>query len=227
MKTYHKIQTVFKRDMDAPGKKKPLLYGQWTRPEFELLQNCLWDCYEKVDGTNIRVMWNHVWGPPVKFDEFMRIDLDLEFRGKTDKAQTPPFLLKKLDELFHKDKFREMFDDTPVCLYGEGYGLKIQKGGGYIPDGVGFILFDVRIGRWWLQREDVEQIADNFNIPIVPLVGLCPLTTAIEMCEYGFDSRLRDAPPEGIVAKPHVELFDRKGERIITKLKLEDFKERS
>ena len=33
MKEYHKIQTVFKRDMENEGKS--LLVGQWTMPEFE------------------------------------------------------------------------------------------------------------------------------------------------------------------------------------------------
>ena len=32
-------------------------------------------------------------------------------------------------------------------------GMKIQKGGGrYIKDEVSFILFDVKIDKWWLRR---------------------------------------------------------------------------
>ena len=34
-------------------------------------------------------------------------------------------------------------------------GMKIQKGGGrYIKDEVSFILFDVKIDKWWLRRPD-------------------------------------------------------------------------
>ena len=230
MKKYHKIQTVYKRDMDVPGRKKPIIEGKWTRPEFFYLKDVMWDCYEKVDGTNIRIKWDYQYGPPVQFDEHMMVKLDLEFAGKQAKSQMPPQLLRKLGEIFNRDMMKKTFDTTPVCMYGEGYGKGIQKNGsgkdGYIFDDVGFILFDIRIGRWWLLRDDLEKIAESFNIPIVPLVKTCTLIKAIDMVKYGFTSHLRLAPPEGLVAKPTFELFDRKGERIITKLKLEDFKGR-
>lgn len=54
MKEYHKIQTCFKRD----EKTKRIIEGDWTLPEFEYLKDCQWVFTEKVDGTNIRVMWN-------------------------------------------------------------------------------------------------------------------------------------------------------------------------
>ena len=54
MNEYHKIQTVFKRDMQKNG--KTLLEGHWTLPEFEYLSVNIWSWSEKVDGTNIRVM---------------------------------------------------------------------------------------------------------------------------------------------------------------------------
>lgn len=37
-------------------------------------------------------------------------------------------------------------EPVPVTVFGEGYGVKIQKGGNYISDDVNFILFDVRFG---------------------------------------------------------------------------------
>ena len=40
MNEYHKIQTVFKRDMQKNG--KTLLEGQWTLPEFEFLAGNTW-----------------------------------------------------------------------------------------------------------------------------------------------------------------------------------------
>lgn len=47
MNEYHKIQTLFKRDMTT--KKKSLIEGQWTLPEFEYLANNRWIFTEKVD----------------------------------------------------------------------------------------------------------------------------------------------------------------------------------
>jgi len=217
MNTYHKINTVYKRDMDSP--RHPLIVGDWARPEFELLQFIEWTYTEKVDGTNIRVMYNCVTNPLLD-----TIIVPLEFRGKTDKAEIQKNLMLRLPEILTVDKLRSVFDEaTNVCLYGEGYGPKIQKGGGDYRKDAGFILFDIKIGRWWLQRSDVEKIGKTLEIPVVPIIGKGTLKKAIDLCIYGYTSRLRPTAPEGLVLKPAVELFNRKGERIITKLKLKDF----
>ena len=83
MKEYHKIQTVFKRDMENKG--KTLLIGQWTLPEFEYLAGNQWVYTEKVDGTNIRIMFD---GDKVSFG------------GKTDNAAIPAKLVERLRERF-------------------------------------------------------------------------------------------------------------------------------
>lgn len=210
MNEYHKIQTLFKRD----EKTKHIIEGDWTLPEFEMLQNIPWTFTEKVDGTNIRVMWN---GESVTFG------------GKTDDAQMPIFLLYKLQELFEgterRQKLKEVFTDaTEVCLYGEGYGAKIQKGGGnYNPAGVDFVLFDVKMGSWWLQRADVEDVAQKLGIRVVPIIGEGTLSDAVEMTRKGFNSQWGDFLAEGIVVRPKIELRTRRGDRIIAKIKSRDF----
>jgi len=217
MKQYNKIQTVFKRDMENKGR---IIEGEFSLSEFEYLKNNKWIFTEKVDGTNVRVMWNGE---------------NVVFGGKTDNAQMPVFLLYRLQELFEgtakKQLFKEIFSDkdgvcfTDVCLYGEGYGAKIQKGGGnYKSNGVDFILFDVKIGNWWLQRKDIEDIADKLGIDIVPIIGEGTLQEMVEMTKKGFNSRWGEFLAEGIVAKPKIELFSRKGDRIITKIKNKDFR---
>lgn len=205
---YHKIQTIFKRDPTT--KHKSLLIGQYSLPEFEYLKDNLWLFTEKVDGTNIRVYWD---GEVVRFE------------GRSDNAQIPAFLVNKLNETFTADLFLAG-NFGPLTLYGEGYGARIQKGGGnYIPDAVDFILFDVRIGDWWLRREDVLDIALKLGIGAVPCRGVGTLDDMIDMCRYGFRSILTkdDVIAEGVVARPVVELQDRAGKRIITKLKCKDF----
>jgi hypothetical protein len=52
MREYHKIQSVFKRDMET--KHKTLIIGNFSTPEFEYLQNNIWEFDEKVDGTNLK-----------------------------------------------------------------------------------------------------------------------------------------------------------------------------
>ena len=209
---YHKIQTVFKRT----GKGE-LIVGEYSMPEFEWLKDCGWLWTEKVDGTNIRVMWDGT---------------NVVFGGKTDNSQTPTFLIYRLQELFeghqNEERLRAVFNyDEPnvnVCLYGEGYGAKIQKGGGnYKSDGVDFVLFDVKVEQWWLKREDVEDVAERLGIKTVPIVGRGSLPAAIEKAQTGFNSEWGDFPAEGLVLRPGVQLFNRMGQRVITKIKHKDF----
>lgn len=217
MEKYHKIQTVFKRD--PATKHKTLLEGQYSMPEFAYLADNSWMFTEKVDGTNVRVMWT---GEEVKF------------AGKSDNATLHPLLIASLERAFsgQADVFHEIFggyDTEPlgamseVCLYGEGYGPKIQSGGKYRPD-QGFVLFDVRIGRWWLRREDVENVAQKLGADLVPIVGRGSLSRMVEMARTGFGSAWGDFPAEGIVARPSTELCCRNGERVITKIKHKDFR---
>lgn len=207
MKEYHKIQTLFKRDLNA--KKKPIIEGSWTTPEFEYLAKNDWDFTEKVDGTNIRVMFD---------DGYIR------FGGKTDSAQIPAQLVSRLEDRFIpiKEKFSEIFDGD-VCLYGEGYGAKIQKGGGNYRDDQDFVLFDVKVGDWWLRRDDVVDVATKLGLDVVPVIGGGSLFDAIDIVKTGFKSTWGEFYAEGIVARPKIELKTRSGERIITKIKTRDF----
>jgi len=218
MTQYHKIQTVFKRD--PATKHKTLLEGEYSLPEFEYLASNVWEFTEKVDGTNVRVMWD---------------GSDVKFGGKTDNAQMPMPLMEALGSLFSGkvELFHEMFcgsDTEPcgeivdVCLYGEGYGGKIQKGSKYSPTQM-FVLFDVLIGGLWLRRTDVNDIADKLGCETVPNIGFGDLADMVGSCKRGFESQWGDFEAEGIVARPVVEMRTRRGDRMITKLKCKDFKE--
>lgn len=205
---YHKIQTVFKRPQT--GNAQYVIEGEWSLPEFEYLASNVWVFTEKVDGTNVRVIKD---GDQVRFG------------GKTERAQLPTKLDMRLRELFPNcDKLAGVFSDAPsVVLYGEGFGAGIQKGGGNYGSAQDFVLFDVLVGDWWLQRSDVEDVAHALGIQVVPVIGAGPLGGAIEMVRNGMLSRWGNFLAEGIVARPRVELRDRAGRRIITKIKHRDF----
>ena len=203
MLEYHKIQTVYKRD--PATKHKTVLIGEYSLPEFAYLADCEWMFTEKVDGTNIRIGWDGT---------------SVTFGGRTDNAQIPAFLVQRLMELFTATTMAQL---APMTLYGEGYGAKIQKGGGnYKSDGVDFVLFDVFCGMW-LERENVEDIATQLLVKAVPILGSGTLLNLKEYVHAGFTSRWGNFQAEGIVARPIVELLNRRGERIITKLKCRDF----
>lgn len=210
MQPYHKIQTVYKRDPET--NHKTLLEGDYSLPEFAYLANNQWVFTEKVDGTNIRVIYDG-WGS------------ELRFAGKTENAQIPPALLANLQDTFlhQHDHFVNNFR-LGVCLYGEGYGAKIQKGGGnYRPD-QGFVLFDVQIYGWWLHRNDVEDIAAKLGIDVAPVVGCGTLHDMVAMARAGMKSTWGDFQSEGLVARPATELRTRDGQRVITKIKCRDFR---
>lgn len=207
MKEYPKIQSVFKRDR----KTHKFIEGKFTCSEFEYLKDNQWEFTEKVDGTNCRVDWNHE-------------TQEIRFAGRTANAQMPVFLMERLLKLFPVEKFISLYSDIPMTLYGEGYGAKIQKGGGnYKADGVDFVLFDVLIDGWWLERKNIKDIAEKLEIEVVPLVDEGPLCDAIGMVTSMIGSRWGDFPAEGLVLKPLVGLKNRKGNRIITKIKTRDF----
>jgi len=209
MEEYPKIQSVFKRD----EKTHKFIDGDWSLPELEYLKDNVWIFTEKVDGTNVRVAWQ-----PKPNGEY-----ELRFGGRTDNAQMPTFLLSRLQDLFNEFDWAGQFPDG-VLLFGEGYGAKIQKGGdNYISDGVDFILFDVKIGHWWLRREDVEGIAQSLDVKVVPILGEGKLDDAVAGIKRGIQSTFGDFLAEGMVLRPKVELKFRNGNSIITKLKHKDF----
>lgn len=211
MKEYHKIDTVFKRDPN--NKFKTLILGDYSQDAFGYLANNEWVFTEKVDGTNIRVMIDGaVWGGKITFG------------GKTDDAQIPSSLVRKLEERFlpQQEALSGAFPDGG-CLYGEGYGAKLQKGGGNYRQYQDFVLFDVKVREWWLQRPDIEDTAGKFGLYVVPIIGRGTLADMVAMARTGFNSIWGDFRAEGIVARPSCELQTRNGSRIITKIKHKDF----
>ena len=209
MKQYEKIETVFCRDTNGT---KRLVLNDYRNPTIAYLKDNMWVFTEKVDGTNIRVHWD---GHKV------------EFGGRTDKAQIPGPLLSKLNEMFMTTEAEELFEqvwgDKDVILFGEGYGPKIQNGGEYRSD-VSFILFDVLVGDNYQEREWVEKTAQMFNIDVVPIVLTGTIQDGIDYVMKHPRSTMGTAMMEGVVGKPMFELRDRRGERVIVKIKWEDFK---
>ena len=208
---YHKISGLYKRD------EKGHFTGEFSKPEFEYLYHSSWEWTEKVDGTNMRIkLFNG----------------GFDIRGKSDKSQLVPDLISNITKMMMTDeaskawKF-DLTSHTPMTLYGEGYGPGIQKDGGRYRADKGFILFDVLRGGRFLERQLVEEIAVDLNIPIVPHVMSGSIAVAIEyltaspfsiVTRMGMYSRVM----EGLVGIPTVPLYNQWGERVIVKLKLKD-----
>jgi ATP-dependent RNA circularization protein (DNA/RNA ligase family) len=207
MSEYHKIETLYERD-EKTFKLKPELILK--NRVYGIVNPWIWT--EKIDGTNIRVIWK---------------EGKLTFGGKTDNAQIHADLIKWLYERITPDALKAAFpeDVTDAVIYGEGYGAGIQKGGGMYSPTKQFIVFDVKVGEWWLSDENMRDVAEKLNLSAVPLIGEMTLAEATEMVRAGFKSRasvaIHDA--EGLVGRPVEALFDKKGHRLIVKLKTKDF----
>jgi len=219
--TYHKINGIFKRD-----NRGRFIEGDWSCEEFGYLADLPWHFTEKVDGCNTPLVYSGA--------DSLRGNEHLFVRGRTERAQIPPKLLAACVEILRASPLEEVFPDAseeePVVLFGEGYGAGIQKGGVYRPE-PSYVLFDVRVGRWWLKRDAVNEIGAQLGLETVAQVfegfNLNMAINAIKSQATGGAEHLKSAwegaPPEGVVGTPAIDLFTRSGERIITKIKLKDF----
>lgn len=215
MKKYPKIQTLFKRCTENGPNKNKLIEGDWTLPEFEALKDLEWEATEKVDGTNISVHWG---------------DDKVEFFGRDENAQIPARLVNWLIGVFTVERFRDL-GLPEMTIFGEGYGDGIQKiGKDYCEPGVvSFAAFDIWCGDLWLEARNMQEVAGSIGVSCVQQHEPLTLHRAIDVVRRGFDSsitkpRSKDrAQAEGLVLRAPHGLLNRRGERIICKIKTKDF----
>ena len=221
---YPKIDTLYDRD------GKYVIVGKLRRPEFGIIKR--WSLTEKIHGMNTRA---------TLFENG-----DVVYGGKTDNAIIPQELLDYLKKTFTPIKMKHAFwlanKHVPksATIYREGYGPKMVPGSGAYRKDVSFRLFDSLVkddfGDWWLERSNLEDIARKLRIKCVPILGIIDFlpVKAEEIMKIFLDYRNKlvaieeggmiDMIPEGIVASAEQPLFNRKGERVIWKLKIKDFK---
>jgi len=166
--------------------------------------------------------------------------------GQFDSGEPKPLTVNRPG---HRDYQCDCVVPYPITLYGEGYGARIQKGGGnYRPDSVSFRLFDVFIGEKWLSWGAVKDIAGRVDIETVPAfdpesfegvikaTGGSFLDALVALVKPpGFNSSVAqsDRPEldwdktwitaEGIVARTDPYLYDWRGRPLRFKLKTKDF----
>ena len=244
--TYQKINTIFMRD----AKNVIMPYEPFVKPEFEYLRGLKWRAEEKIDGTNMRieVTKQEVWDDPLNPCTLVGVMFNVRIAGKTDNAQIPKNLLKHMQEKYPDEKVLDAlglkrfipveewaehkwnsYEDIPnmYTIYGEGYGEGIQSGGWYIKGGNEFIVFDVKVNDIYLRTSARDEIAMKLDAPIVPFIGYFTLDEAIDYVRKGFRSQIAENPDakmaEGLVLRTDLGLRDRMGERLIVKVKYEDF----
>lgn len=253
---YPKIETLYNRDENFKVK-----VGELRRPEFAIPRHWVVTEKIDGTNCRISLERLSDLEKPVEEDESC-LDISrwvIKFRGRTENSQMPTFLLEYLQRTFTVEKMQslwrcktscnkcdghglipgklggftcENFEPYQITLYGEGYGAKIQKGGGnYRRDGdVSFRLFDVFIGRTWLDHTNVENVAQQLGIKTVPCLGYDFETTEIVLfvksgieSVIAHDEGMPGTMAEGVVAFTNPPLFNGRGDRLIWKLKSGDF----
>lgn len=220
--TYPKINSLWKRQgwyLDEGKKNNPeyqagrqsFIVGDYAIPEFANIKK--WLVQEKIDGTNIRIHFQD----------------KVEFYGRSDDATMPPSLYKYLVQEFTPEKLSSVFKEDVsfpgIWLFGEGYGAKIQKGGGNYRKDQAFILFDVKVGNWWLTQDAVKEIAHQLNIPYAPIIGIITEDEIVSYVKsHPFSLCSEDEQVmEGIIARPEPMMLLRNGEPLMMKLKCKEF----
>lgn len=213
---YHKIAGPFKRKSDSLGE---VSRDHWVSPAVKQLQDAsVWIATEKIDGMNMRIIWDgHAFS----------------YAGRTDNAQIPGDLIKHLDTIFKAPGVEEWVENefphdeergTEVIFVGEGYGAGIQKGGDYGPD-KRFLLFDIIVGGKYVSVPEMYEISNALKIPtLTPAsidgANIFTLNELIGFVTEGLGtSGFGDRKPEGLVARTLEPLYDSRGDRIIVKLK--------
>lgn len=245
--TYQKINTIFMRD----AKNVIMPYESFTEPEFEYLRGLKWRADEKIDGTNMRIEVTKVpvWDGGIEGRMINGVEFKVRIAGKTDNAQIPKNLLKHMQDKYPNEKvlaalgLKEFipveewenehnwltYEQIPniYTIYGEGYGEGIQSGGWYIKGGNEFIVFDVKVNDIYLKTDARDEIATKLGAPIVPFIGYFTLDEAIAFVRKGFRSHVAQNPDakmaEGLVLRTDLGLRNRMGNRLIVKIKYEDF----
>ena len=251
--TYQKINTIFMRDAkNVIMPYEPFVEPEF---EYLRGLKWRGECKIDGTNMRIEVTKEPVFDGNGTLGTFEGVKFNVRIAGKTDNAQIPKNLLKHIQEKYPNEKvfaalgLKEFipieewvehkwvnsdgvtpnYDAIPniYTIYGEGYGAGIQKAGGnYISNGVGFIVFDVKVNDIYLLTSARDEIATKLGAPIVPFMGYFTLDEAIDFVRKGFKTGLwdnKDFIEEGLVLRTDLGLRNRMGKRLIVKVKYEDF----
>lgn len=208
MKYYSKIPNVFK--FDAERKIAGI-----NDPFYDLM-NITYIGTEKVDGTSIVVHWD---------------GYSFEIGGHTAKSQIPSKLMDTLNNIFMQKEmeylFEQEFGEKEVFIYGEGYGAGIQKGGGLYSQENKFIVFDITIDGFELNRANINDVCKKLGLESVPTVFVGNLQEAINYVKSKPFSEVSESEKEmeGIVLSPFCDIYGRNGRRLKCKCKVRDIEQ--
>ncbi len=222
-----KTETLFDRDINT----FKIIEGNWRRPEFEIIDR--WHVTEKIDGTSVileflRPHWDGFHSDaPIK----SLAPLAVQVHGRSRTTIFPDHVKEMLDFLGQSlleevDHLMVHHELSSFVIYGEAYGPKVQKGGGKYASVPEFRAFDMIAGTYWLNSDQFNDNCNSLNLMRCPDLGVMSTQEIIDLTKKGFPSTFSTEPIdicEGIVAKPPVVLTNNRGQRVMFKLKYNDW----
>ena len=142
---------------------------------------------------------------------------------------------ERFTKLFDEDNllsvYLDNYSEMDLILFGEVYGASQQGMSTTYGKELKFIVFDVKMGDYWLDMPNAEQVTKKLGLEFVSYKKIPTTLKAID--------RERDRPSvqakrngikedkmrEGVVLRPLIELKKNNGKRIIVKHKRDEFME--
>jgi hypothetical protein len=182
------------------------------------------ECYalEKIHGTSAHISFRRGLTPDQKAD----YTYEIKFFSGGEKYDN-------FVKLFNTEWLKEIFIKLNIdnmTVYGEAYGGKQQGMFATYGKELKFIVFDVKIGNYWLSVPQAEEIAKQLGLEFVWYKKIPTDLVAIDFerddfSVQSFRNGIGNKKREGIVLRPLIEVIKNNGERIIAKHKRPDFQE--
>ena len=227
-RTYDKINTLYCRyknlsKVNLPNPKwkvfmNKIIIGKYSDDYMEYIKGLKFDCYEKIDGTNSKIVYFPSTGecfPGGKTD-------NADIVGTGQKAYLDEVINRikpTLAELFPKESAKfvpvtndknqiirtdsgEYFtptepgfynvevEEVPVYIYGEFFGKKIQNGGNYDKDKNRFSIFDICQQGRFVPIDMLNEYAEKLGLDVAPYIGQMTIEEAEKMVMKGYKTRI-------------------------------------
>ena len=234
-----------------------IIIGNYSDDYMEYIKGLKFDCFSKIDGTNSKIVYFPSTGecfPGGKTDNadivgtgqkayldeiIARIKPTLAELFPKESAKFAPVTNDK-NQIVRTDRgeyfapsehgfYTVEVEESPVYIYGEFYGGKIQAGGNYDKNNR-FSIFDICVQGWYVPIDMLNDYAEKLGLDVAPYLGQMTIEEAEKMVMKGFKTHVPNAAnpdylEEGIVARPVVPIKDPRGKRIIVKIKTCDYRE--
>lgn len=230
--TYTKINTLYQRyknlgKVTLPNPKwrvfmNKIILGKYSDDFMEYIKGLKFDCFEKIDGTNSKIVYFPFTGEcfpggktdnadivgtgqKAMFDEIIaRIKPILAELFPPESAKFAPRMNDKnqieyrsivTDEIVVPDHARNYvvtLEEVPVYIYGEFFGKKVQAGGNYDKDKNRFSIFDICVQGWYVPIDMLNDYAQKLGLDVAPYIGQMTIDEAEQMVKDGFKTTVPD-----------------------------------